>query len=460
MKTKFIILMLILVGCSDNIKNTKDIFIDDLLAQMTVLEKIGQLNQYSSFFDVTGPAPNKGEDSLKYAQIKQGLVGSVLNVSGVQEVRAMQKLAVENSRLKIPLIFALDVIHGFKTISPIPLAESASWNLDLIKKSATMAAKEAASAGINWTFAPMVDISRDARWGRVMEGAGEDPYLGSKIAVARIKGFQGDDLNDPLTIAACAKHFAAYGFAEGGRDYNTVDMGYQTLHNIVLPPFKASAEAKVATFMNSFNELNGIPATGSAFLQRDILKGDWNYKGVMVSDWGSIGEMIPHGYSKDLKSAAKIAILAGSDMDMMSSAYIQHLESLIEEKQVSVAILDDAVRRILSLKYDLGLFSDPFMYCNIDRENENIQNAKNRATSLEIAKESIVLLKNDEKLLPLKKSGIKIALVGSLANDKDSPLGNWKANGPKNSAISVLEGLSRGNTNILKFESGDRKSVV
>ena len=456
MKTKFIILMLILVGCSDNIKNTKDIFIDDLLAQMTVLEKIGQLNQYSSFFDVTGPAPNKGEDSLKYAQIKQGLVGSVLNVSGVQEVRAMQKLAVENSRLKIPLIFALDVIHGFKTISPIPLAESASWNLDLIKKSATMAAKEAASAGINWTFAPMVDISRDARWGRVMEGAGEDPYLGSKIAVARIKGFQGDDLNDPLTIAACAKHFAAYGFAEGGRDYNTVDMGYQTLHNIVLPPFKASAEAKVATFMNSFNELNGIPATGSAFLQRDILKGDWNYKGVMVSDWGSIGEMIPHGYSKDLKSAAKIAILAGSDMDMMSSAYIQHLESLIEEKQVSVAILDDAVRRILSLKYDLGLFSDPFMYCNIDRENENIQNAKNRATSLEIAKESIVLLKNDEKLLPLKKSGIKIALVGSLANDKDSPLGNWKANGPKNSAISVLEGLSRGNTNILKFESGPK----
>ena len=456
MKTKFIMLMLILVGCSDNIKNTKDIFIDDLLAQMTVLEKIGQLNQYSSFFDVTGPAPNKGEDSLKYAQIKQGLVGSVLNVSGVEEVRAMQKLAVENSRLKIPLIFALDVIHGFKTISPIPLAESASWNLDLIKKSATMAAKEAASAGINWTFAPMVDISRDARWGRVMEGAGEDPYLGSKIAVARIKGFQGDDLNDPLTIAACAKHFAAYGFAEGGRDYNTVDMGYQTLHNIVLPPFKASAEAKVATFMNSFNELNGIPATGSAFLQRGILKGDWNYKGVMVSDWGSIGEMIPHGYSKDLKSAAKIAILAGSDMDMMSSAYIQHLESLIEEKQVSVAILDDAVRRILSLKYDLGLFSDPFMYCNIDRENENIQNAKNRATSLEIAKESIVLLKNDEKLLPLKKSGIKIALVGSLANDKDSPLGNWKANGPKNSAISVLEGLSRGNTNILKFESGPK----
>ena len=456
MKTRFIIIALILVGCSNKTKNTKDIFLDDLLSQMTLMEKIGQLNQYSSFFDVTGPAPKKGEDSIKYEQIKQGLVGSVLNVSGVEEVRAMQKLAVENSRLKIPLIFALDVIHGYKTITPIPLAESASWNLDLIKKSATMAAKEAASAGINWTFAPMVDISRDARWGRVMEGAGEDPYLGSKIAVARIKGFQGENLNNPLTIAACAKHFAAYGFAESGRDYNTVDMGNQTLHNIVLPPFKASAEASVATFMNSFNELNGIPATGSAFLQREILKGDWDYKGVMVSDWGSIGEMIPHGYSKDLKSAAKSAILAGSDMDMMSSAYIKHLKSLIEERQVDIAILDDAVLRILSLKYDLGLFSDPFMYCNNNREKENILNAKNRSTSLEIAKESIVLLKNDEKLLPLKKSGIKIALVGALANDKDSPLGNWKANGPKNSAISVYEGLSRGNKNRLKFEMGPK----
>ena len=456
MKTRFIIIALILVGCSNKTKNTKDIFLDDLLSQMTLMEKIGQLNQYSSFFDVTGPAPKKGEDSIKYEQIKQGLVGSVLNVSGVEEVRAMQKLAVENSRLKIPLIFALDVIHGYKTITPIPLAESASWNLDLIKKSATMAAKEAASAGINWTFAPMVDISRDARWGRVMEGAGEDPYLGSKIAVARIKGFQGENLNNPLTIAACAKHFAAYGFAESGRDYNTVDMGNQTLHNIVLPPFKASAEASVATFMNSFNELNGIPATGSAFLQREILKGDWDYKGVMVSDWGSIGEMIPHGYSKDLKSAAKSALLAGSDMDMMSSAYIKHLKSLIEERQVDIAILDDAVLRILSLKYDLGLFSDPFMYCNNNREKENILNAKNRSTSLEIAKESIVLLKNDEKLLPLKKSGIKIALVGALANDKDSPLGNWKANGPKNSAISVYEGLSRGNKNRLKFEMGPK----
>lgn len=445
-----------ITSCQNSSLTEKEKFIEDLISQMTLAEKAGQMNQYNGFWDATGPMPEGDYQKKRYNELKNGQVGSMLNVIGVEEIRALQKIAVEETRLGIPLIFGHDVIHGYKTMFPIPLAESSSWDLELMEKSARIAATEASADGLHWTFAPMVDISRDARWGRVMEGAGEDPYLGSKIAVARIKGFQGDNLNDPLTIAACAKHFAAYGFAEGGRDYNTVDMGYQTLHNIVLPPFKASAEAKVATFMNSFNELNGIPATGSAFLQRDILKGDWNYKGVMVSDWGSIGEMIPHGYSKDLKSAAKIAILAGSDMDMMSSAYIHHLESLIEEKQVSVAILDDAVRRILSLKYDLGLFSDPFMYCNIDRENENIQNAKNRATSLEIAKESIVLLKNDEKLLPLKKSGIKIALVGSLANDKDSPLGNWKANGPKNSAISVLEGLSRGNTNILKFESGPK----
>jgi len=456
MKIILTIIAFLFFGCSNSNLNDKDKFITNLLSEMTLMEKIGQLNQYSSFFDATGPAPNSGEDSLKYEQIKQGLVGSVLNVSGVKEVRALQKLAIENSRLKIPLIFALDVIHGYKTISPIPLAESASWNLGLIQKSASMAAREAAASGINWTFAPMVDISRDARWGRVMEGGGEDPYLGSKIAVARINGFQGNSLNDPLTIAACAKHFAAYGFAESGRDYNTVDMGLQTLNNIVLPPFKASAEAGVATFMNSFNELNGVPATGSKFLQRDILKGNWNYKGLMVSDWGSIGEMIPHGYSKDLKDAARHAILAGSDMDMMSSAYIKHLKNLVEEKIISIDIINDAVIRVLELKYNLGLFSDPYRYCNLERENEYVLNAENRQIALEMAKESIVLLKNENNIMPLKKSGLKIALVGSLAKDKDSPLGNWKANGPKNSAVSVLEGLKRGNTNILTYKEGPR----
>ena len=450
------ILILTFCSCGKDETDQKERFINDLISKMTSMEKIGQLNQYSSFFDVTGPKPTRMEDSIKYEQIKSGLVGSVLNVTGVRDVKAMQKLAIENSRLKIPLIFGLDVVHGFKTICPIPIAESASWNLDLIEKSARMAAKEAASAGINWTFTPMVDISRDARWGRVMEGAGEDPYLGSKIAVARINGFQGQDLKDSLTIAACAKHFAAYGFAESGKDYNTVDIGLQTLHNIVLPPFKASAKANVATFMNSFNEINGIPATGSKFLQRSILKEKWNYKGFIVSDWGSIEEMIAHGYSKDLKSAALSAIKAGSDMDMMSSAYINYLKNLLDEKKISIDIIDDAVKRILSVKYDLGLFSNPYLYCNDVREEENIFNDRNGALSLEIAQESIVLLKNDANILPLKKSGLKIALLGGLAIDKDSPLGNWRAKAPKNSAISVKEGLIKYNKNTVKFQKGPK----
>ena len=450
------ILILTFCSCGKDETDQKERFINDLISKMTSMEKIGQLNQYSSFFDVTGPKPTRMEDSIKYEQIKSGLVGSVLNVTGVRDVKAMQKLAIENSRLKIPLIFALDVIHGYRTISPIPLAESASWNLDLIEGSAAMAAKEAASAGLNWTFAPMVDISRDARWGRVMEGAGEDPYLGSKIAVARINGFQGQDLKDSLTIAACAKHFAAYGFAESGKDYNTVDIGLQTLHNIVLPPFKASAKAEVATFMNSFNEINGIPATGSIFLQREILKKKWNYDGFVVSDWGSIAEMIPHGFSKDLKGATKSAIKAGSDMDMMSSAYINHLKSLIDEDKTIINLVNDAVKRILSVKYDLGLFSNPYRYCNEMRESKNIYNDENKSISLSIAQESIVLLKNDAKILPLKKRGLKIALLGELAVDKDSPLGNWRAKGKKNSAISVKEGLIKYSNNFLHYQSGPR----
>ena len=448
--------MIIFSSCAENNANQKEIFINRLISKMTVMEKIGQLNQYSSFFNVTGPKPTNAQDSIKYEQIKRGLVGSVLNVTGVRDVKAMQALAIEESRLKIPLLFGLDVIHGFKTISPIPLAESASWNLDLIEKSARMAAKEAASAGINWTFAPMVDISRDARWGRVMESPGEDPYLGSKIAVSRINGFQGYDLKNPLTIASCAKHFAAYGFAESGKDYNTADIGTQTLHNIILPPFKASVNANVATFMNSFNEINGIPATGNEFLQRSILKEKWNYKGFIVSDWGSIEEMVAHGYSKDLKSAALSAIKAGSDMDMMSSAYINYLNNLLDEKKISIDIIDDAVKRILSVKYDLGLFSNPYLYCNDVREEENIFNDRNRALSLEIAQESIVLLKNDANILPLKKSGLKIALLGGLAIDKDSPLGNWRAKAPNNSAISVKEGLIKYKNNTVKFQKGPK----
>lgn len=430
--------------------------VEKLLKKMTLEEKIGQMNQYNGFFDATGPAPKGDWADGRYKEIKSGMVGSMLNVKGAEAVRAMQKLAVENSRLGIPMIFGFDVIHGYKTTMPIPLAEAASWDLGAIQKSAEVAAEEAAAEGLNWTFAPMVDISRDARWGRVMEGAGEDPYLGCRIAEARVRGFQGDDLSSTKTIAACAKHFAGYGFAESGKDYNTADVGTSTLYNVILPPFKAAAEAGVATFMNSFNELNGIPATGDKFLQREILKGKWNYKGMMVSDWGSIGEMIAHGHAADGKHAAELAANAGSDMDMESALYVKHLKELVEEGKVSEAQIDDAVRRILKLKFDLGLFEDPYKYCSVDREKETVGKPAFSAAALEVAERSIVLLKNEKDLLPLPKTGKKIAVIGDLADDKTSPLGNWRLAATPETATSVLEGLEKIGGNTVTFERGPK----
>lgn len=438
------------------INNKTDKKVDSVLALMTLKEKIGQMNQYTGFWEVTGPAPDKGDQAKRYKQLKEGLVGSMLNVTGVDEVRKVQKIVVEESRLGIPLIIGYDVIHGYKTLSPIPLAESASWDLEAIKKSAKVAATEASATGINWTFAPMVDISRDARWGRVMEGAGEDPYLGSKIAYARIKGFQGDDLSATNTVAACAKHFAAYGFIEAGREYNTADIGTSTLYNIVLPPFHAAVQADVKTFMNSFNELNGIPATGNKFLQREILKGAWNFKGFVISDWSSIGEMITHGYAKDGEQAAELAVNAGSDMDMESVVYIKFLEALVKEGKVDEKLIDDAVRRILKVKFELGLFDDPYKYCDQEREKQIIGSKENNDAVLDMAKRSIVLLKNENKLLPLKKQGLNIALIGSLANDKNSPLGSWRAAAEDNSAVSVLEGLQKYTGNKIVHKKGVR----
>jgi beta-glucosidase len=437
-----------------NLITTVEEKVDSVLKLMTTKEKIGQMNQYNGFYDVTGPSPTGGDSKIKYDHLKNGMVGSMLNVRGVKEVRAVQKIVVEESRLGIPLIIGFDVIHGYKTISPIPLAEAASWDLDAIKKSASIAAAEAASAGINWTFAPMVDISRDARWGRVMEGAGEDPYLGSKIAEARVTGFQGEDLSAVQTIAACAKHFAAYGFSESGKEYNTVDIGTSTLYNIVLPPFKAAVDAGVKTFMNSFNELNGIPATGSAFLQRDILKNQWKFNGFIVSDWSSIAEMTSWGFSKNLREAAKFAVIAGSDMDMESYAYINHLSDLVNNKEINESLLDDAVRRILRVKFELGLFDDPYKYCNEEREIATIGNKQNNEVVLDMARKSIVLLKNENQLLPLKKSGQKIALIGALANDKNSPLGSWRLASEDNSAVSVLEGMQKYTGNLLTYKKG------
>ncbi|NRA47571.1 MAG: beta-glucosidase BglX [Phaeodactylibacter sp.] len=432
-------------------------FIESLLAQMTLEEKIGQMNQYSDIDEVTGPSTHSVVTKAdKYEDLRNGKVGSVLNVRGVGQVRNMQKVAVEESRLGIPLIFASDIIHGYKTLSPIPLAESASWDMEAIKASARMAAIEASATGVNWTFAPMMDISRDARWGRVMEGGGEDPFLGSAIAVARVQGFQGDDLSANDTILACAKHFAGYGFAIAGLDYNTVDIGTTTLHNLVLPPFKAAAAAGVVTFMNGFNLLNGQPVTGNSYLQRDLLKGEWGFKGLVVSDWASIAEMEDHGYSEDLRSAAKQAIIAGSDIDMESYAYLQHLKSLVESGEVSEALVDDAVRRILRAKYLLGLFEDPYRYCDEEREKTLLYHKDHQDTVLDMAKKSIVLLKNEGDLLPLKKEGLKIALIGQLAADKDSPLGTWRLGSDNDTAVSVLEGLSTYDSNELNYVEGPK----
>jgi beta-glucosidase len=459
---------LFVVGCGDKIMKPSVSYskdsplerkVDSVLKLMTLEEKVGQLNQYNGFWEITGPTPKEGQAAKKYDDLKKGLVGSMLNVRGVKDVKALQKIAVEETRLGIPLIFGFDVIHGYKTISPIPLAESASWDMEAIKRSAAMAADEASAVGLNWTFAPMVDVARDARWGRVMEGAGEDTFLGSEIAVARVQGFQGTDLAATNTILACAKHFAGYGFAESGRDYNTVDVSETTLQNTIFPPFKAAVDAGVRTFMNSFNELNGIPATGNRYLQRQILKGDWNFDGFVVSDWGSINEMIAHGYAKDSKQAAEIAIKAGSDMDMESSAYVGHLVELVQEGKVSENLIDDAARRILKVKFELGLFDNPYKYCDETREKETVGSAKFQEEVLDMAKKSIVLLKNENELLPLKKSGLKIALIGALANDKTSPLGSWRIAADDESAVSVLEGLQKYDGNKLSYVKGADVSI-
>jgi beta-glucosidase len=429
--------------------------VDSVLKLMTLTEKVGQMNQYNGFWEITGPVPKEGNAKMKYEHLKMGLVGAVLNVQGSVNVRKLQEIVVKESRLGIPLMFGFDVIHGHKTLSPIPLAEAASWDLKAIEKSARVAAIEASALGINWTFAPMVDIARDARWGRVMEGAGEDVYLGSKIGAARVKGFQGDDLAANNTIVACAKHFAGYAFAEGGRDYNTVDVGTSTLYNVIFPPFQATVDAGVRTFMNSFNVLNGIPATANKFLQRDILKDKWQFNGFVVSDWGSGGEMIDHGYAKDLKQVAELAANAGSDMDMESYAYVWHLQKLVEEGKVSMAVIDDAVKRILRVKFELGLFDDPYKYCSAEREKTMVFNAENQAAALDMAKKSIVLLKNDNNLLPLSKTQKNIAVIGALANDKNSPLGSWRIGSDDNTAISVVEGLKQYTSNFTYAKGAD-----
>ncbi|PRY52996.1 beta-glucosidase [Arcticibacter pallidicorallinus] len=417
--------------------------VDSLMKLMTLEEKVGQLNQYSGR-EVTGPVSEKKTDLLQ--DIRTGRVGSMLNVRGVKDTREIQKVALE-SRLKIPLLFSLDVIHGYKTVFPIPLGEAASWDLGAMRLSAQIAAKEAAAAGIHWTFAPMVDVARDPRWGRVMEGAGEDAYLGSLIAEARVKGFQGEQLGSVESIMACAKHFAGYGASIAGRDYNAVDMSKQQLWETYLPPFKASVDAGVATFMNAFNTLNGVPATGNAYLQRDILKGKWNFKGFMVSDWGSIGEMIPWGYAANEADAAAKAITAGSDMDMESRAYIDNLAQLVKEGKVSLKWVDDAVRRILYKKFELGLFEDPYRFSNFKREKKVFSDPAHRVAARELAKKSIVLLKNDQNILPIKKDVRNIALIGPLVQAKRDLEGSWIVESDSVNVVSLMEGVRNQTSN-------------
>lgn len=418
--------------------------VKDLLSRMTVAEKAGQLNQLNGGA-FTGPALNDAGQAEKAKMVKDGRVGSLLNVVGGANTRAIQQTAMQ-SRLGIPLIFGYDVIHGYKTIFPIPLAEACSWDLPGIEKNASIAAKEAAAAGIHWTFAPMCDVSNDPRWGRVMEGAGEDPYYAGLVSAARVKGLQGN-LNDNEHILSCVKHFAAYGAVEAGREYNQVDVSRVMLWNKYLPPYKAAVDAGAATVMNAFNVLDGVPASTNKFLVTDVLKNKWGFKGFLVSDWASFKESITHGYAADEKDAALKAMQAGSMMDMESKVSEKYLPELVKEGKIGMVQLDEAVGKILYQKFRLGLFDDPYKFCNEQRESTILFSAANRAIAKTAAEKSIVLLKNNDNILPLDKNK-KIALVGFYANSKDDMFDFWIAQGNSNDAVTVYEGMQTKFNNI------------
>ncbi len=421
-----------------------DARVKDLLSRMTVEEKAGQLNQLNGGA-FTGPAANDAGQNEKIKKVKDGRVGSLLNVVGVADTRKIQQDALK-SRLGIPLLFGYDVIHGYKTIFPIPLAEACSWDVKGIEKNSAIAAKEASAAGLHWTFAPMCDITNDPRWGRIMEGVGEDPFYGGVISAARVKGFQGN-LNDNEHVMACVKHFAAYGLVEAGREYNTVDVSRPMLWNKYLPPYKAAVDAGAATVMNAFNVVDGVPASANKFLVTDVLKNKWNFKGFVVSDWGSFSEEINHGYAEDGKDAALKSLQAGSMMDMEAQVSEKHLPQLIKEGKINIKQLDEAVGRILYQKFKLGLFENALKFCNDDNEKNKIFTAENRVVAFEAAKKSIVLLKNDNNILPIDKNK-KVALIGLYASSKDDMFDFWVAQGKSNDAVSVYEGLKNKLSNI------------
>lgn len=410
--------------------------VEALLAKMTLEEKIGQLTLYTTDWGSTGPTIREGYKN----DIRSGACGNLFNSHSTTFVRELQKVAVEETRLKIPLLFGFDVIHGYKTIFPIPLGEAASWDLDAIEKSARVASAEASAAGLNWTFAPMVDIGRDPRWGRVMEGAGEDPYLGSRIAEARVKGIQGKKIGDPDAMLACVKHFAGYGAPMGGRDYNTVDISEKYFREFYLPPYQAAVNAGAATVMTSFNDYDGVPATGNKFLLDNILRKEWGFEGFVVTDYTSINEMVNHGVVANEKEAGELALNAGVDMDMQGGIYQGYLKKSLQEGKVTEKQIDEAVRRILRLKFELGLFEDPYKFCNAEREKTTLLAPAHRAAAREVSRKSIVLLKNENNALPLRKTQ-KIVLIGPLADNKTELIGNWNGAGNFNDCVSLKEGL-------------------
>jgi beta-glucosidase len=415
-------------------------FVESLLARMTLEEKLGQLTQYTGQWAVTGPAvPETGED-----EIRAGRVGSFLNVYGADYTRRAQEVAVEESRLGIPLLIGYDVVHGFRTVFPVPLAETASWNLDAAEEAARIAAREAAASGINWTFAPMVDIARDGRWGRIVEGAGEDPYLGSRFAEARVRGFQGPTLSglaSDSTVVATAKHFAGYGFAEGGRDYNTADFSERTLREVVLPPFHAAVEAGAQTLMSAFNEIGGVPATADAHLYDEILRDEWGFDGFIIADYTAVRELMYHGIAADSAEAGRRALSAGVDMSMVDGIYARNLPALVESGELPLAVVDEAVRRVLRVKRRAGLFEDPYRYSDADREARTLLSDAHRAAARDVARQSVVLLKNDGDVLPLRRDLPTLAVIGALAADSVSAMGSWAGAGRWPETTPILPAL-------------------
>ena len=442
-KINCLLLAILFLGCSETKKmqsstssdEKMNSFVSDLMGKMTLEEKIGQLNLVNPGGANTGSVFS---DNVE-AKVKAGLVGAMFGVNGVERIRKSQEFAVTHSRLKIPIMFGSDVIHGHKTTWPIPLGLSCSWDLPMIERSARIAANESTADGLNWVFSPMVDIARDPRWGRVAEGAGEDPYLGSLISAAMVRGYQGTDMSADTTVMACVKHFALYGAGEGGRDYNTVDMSRLRMYNEYMPPYKAAVDAGAGSAMTSFNEIDGVPASGNRWLLTELLRNQWGFNGFVVTDYTAINEMIDHGMG-DLQTVSAMSLKAGTDMDMVGEGFLNTLKKSLDEGKVSISDINLACRRVLEAKYKLGLFDDPYKYCNAERAAVEIMSADKRQAAREFAVRSTVLLKNNNQTLPLKKTGT-IALIGPLANDKKNMLGTWAVSGNRELSIPVLEGM-------------------